>query len=310
MLPATINSQSVFEITSCGVAAAPLFQTRCSGSVIAVFDNSFYVDVGGHMACIVGDAAPPGPLNVSASWPEQLSWLACGLKRGDRVSVVGRSIIIGQSYRFNSSFARIWRPPPTPKNWNRDTLRQGLNALTEVFQLQAPAPSFARLMLEADKQGKLNEVDTIVRERLSAIRGTTVTNGDVGGAANRLQKLIGLGEGLTPSGDDFIGGMLIALVRAGHHEAAKNIYSTIMPAARERTNRISLAHLDCAAQGLASLPLHHLLNAVLNGNDVEVAQLANDINQIGHTSGWDIAAGMAFALESIANQSDAELGAA
>ena len=304
MLPAKINSQSVFEITIYGVAAAPLFQMRGQGSVVAVFDNSFYIDMGGRLVCIVDDDLPASPLNICISWPRSLSWLACGLKCGDRVSVAGRSILVGQSFQFNGSHAQIWRPPASPKDWNQNTLCRGLIALMKAFQLQAPARSFARFMLQRSEQQPLNNFYTEFREQLKAIRGTTITISHVPAAANRLQELVGLGEGLTPSGDDFIGGILIALVGAGHQESADYIYSTIMPVARQRTNSISVAHLDCASQGLTSLPLHHLLNAVLCGRSIEVGQSAKDINQIGHTSGWDIAAGMLFALEGIAKQSD------
>ena len=308
MLPATINSQSVFEITNYGLAAEPLFQMRKQGSVVAVFDNSFYIETSGCLVCIVRDDLPAGPLNVSASWPKSLSWSACGLKRGDRASVADRSIFVGRSFQFDGSRAQIWRPPSSPKNWNQHTLRQGIIALTKVLQLQAPARSFARLMLQWSEHEQLNNFDAKVRQQLKAIRGTSITTCDMPEAANRLQKFIGLGGGLTPSGDDFIGGMLIALVGAGHQKAADDICETIMPVARKRSNRISVAHLDCASQGVASLPLHHLLNAVLCGRSTEVARLAKDINQIGHTSGWDIAAGMLFALEDIANHSDTGLG--
>lgn len=101
--------------------------------------------------------------------------------------------------------------------------------------------------------------------------------------------LIGLGPGLTPAGDDFVGGALIALRAFGQHALADRIARWALPLAGERTNRISRAHLECAAQGEGHEALHDLL---FSFDDKHLRRLA----RIGHSSGMDAAAGALLAL--------------
>ena len=104
--------------------------------------------------------------------------------------------------------------------------------------------------------------------------------------------LIGLGPGLTPAGDDFVGGAMIALRAFGNAPLADRIASWALPLARKRTNRISRAHLECAARGEGHEALHDLLCTF---EEKHLERLA----RIGHTSGLDAAAGALLALDSV-----------
>jgi hypothetical protein len=105
--------------------------------------------------------------------------------------------------------------------------------------------------------------------------------------------LVGLGPGLTPAGDDFIGGAMIALraygTNAGYPALADRIAAWALPLAQERTNRISRAHLECAAAGDGHEALHRYL---VSFDRKYYEQLA----RVGHTSGLDAAAGAVLAL--------------
>ena len=101
--------------------------------------------------------------------------------------------------------------------------------------------------------------------------------------------LIGLGPGLTPAGDDFVGGAMIALRAFSEGALADRIAAWALPLAAERTSRISRAHLECAAQGEGHEALHDWLNGFREGD-------YRRLGRIGHTSGLDAAAGAALAL--------------
>jgi len=109
---------------------------------------------------------------------------------------------------------------------------------------------------------------------------------DSGNADNRL---IGLGPGLTPAGDDFVGGAMIALRNFGQGALAARIADWALPLAKGNTNRISRAHLECAAAGEGHEALHDLLCTF---DKKHLERLA----RIGHTSGLDAAAGALLAL--------------
>ena len=115
------------------------------------------------------------------------------------------------------------------------------------------------------------------------------------GEARSPDELIGLGPGLTPAGDDFAGGAMIALRAAGKARLADRVAAWALPLAEHRTSRISRAHLRCAAMGEGHEALHGLL-AALNEGDAAIARAMQALDRVGHSSGRDAAAGALFAL--------------
>ena len=108
-------------------------------------------------------------------------------------------------------------------------------------------------------------------------------------------RLLGVGGGLTPSGDDFVGGALFALRFVSGGSAASLRWQAagieILASAKTRTHTISRALLSDLARGASYAPLHLLSNALQQG-DADTAQLAmHDLVTIGHSSGWDMLAG-------------------
>ena len=108
-------------------------------------------------------------------------------------------------------------------------------------------------------------------------------------AAQKLSELIGLGIGLTPSGDDFLCGVL-----AGLHIQGKE-FSEFAYCLRDyiqknlnRTNKISAAFLSCAVEGHFS----HAVNELWNNPSSE--QISEMFHRIGHSSGMDTLCGIYF----------------
>ncbi|MBX3331785.1 MAG: DUF2877 domain-containing protein [Nitrospira sp.] len=107
-----------------------------------------------------------------------------------------------------------------------------------------------------------------------------------------MRPLIGLGPGLTPSGDDFLVGYLTGLwCRVGNVPSRKRFLTGLgseLSQAARTTNQISCAYLRGAASGHVSEPIATLAQQLTQSNDmgsVRAATLA--ALQIGHTSGSD-----------------------
>lgn len=124
-------------------------------------------------------------------------------------------------------------------------------------------------------------------------------SGQAGRAISEAHDLIGLGPGLTPSGDDFVGGLLFAAWHLGR------AYSSLEPmwdagavgrligTSASRTNRISHAFLRDFAEGQGPSSLHDLMDSLLTGQGhSETMTHIRHVVGIGHTSGWDMLAGM------------------
>ena len=68
--------------------------------------------------------------------------------------------------------------------------------------------------------------------------------------ADAVRRLVGLGPGLTPAGDDVVAGALVALAAGGDLERAGVVLDAVR-SCRHRTTALSAALLDHAAGGRA-----------------------------------------------------------
>jgi hypothetical protein len=117
-------------------------------------------------------------------------------------------------------------------------------------------------------------------------------------AADAALALLGLGPGLTPSGDDLVGGAFFAraaLAVAGRPDSAawKTAAARVRDAAREATNPISAALLSDLLDGHGWSALHDLVGALASGDDSSAVIAARRLTRLGHSSGWDLLSGFA-----------------
>ncbi len=155
-----------------------------------------------------------------------------------------------------------------------------------VLWRPVPAPAFGREALPSIKRIFPAESEAL---------GCWIAKGASGRGPALAARLVGMGSGLTPAGDDLIGGALIALRAVGNQRVANRLAKWALRLARSRTNRISFAHLSCAASGQGHEALHHALNAILSGR----RHLRNELQalkRIGHSSGMDALRGALLAL--------------
>ncbi len=104
--------------------------------------------------------------------------------------------------------------------------------------------------------------------------------------------LLGLGNGLTPAGDDYLLGF-IAAQHASHSQLLINLHPTTI---KTMTSSLSAAFLLAAQQGAFIEPWHELA-AALGATDMAAAQTAlQQIAGQGATSGQDALAGFAQTL--------------
>jgi hypothetical protein len=112
-------------------------------------------------------------------------------------------------------------------------------------------------------------------------------------------KLIGLGAGLTPSGDDFLGGMFFAFhqLQAAYPETDFADFRLPPESYRTRTHQISYTLLNDLAHGHTVAPLHHLVNGLLMGEPFEnLFSYIRQLTSIGHSTGWDLLTGLLVGL--------------
>ena len=108
-----------------------------------------------------------------------------------------------------------------------------------------------------------------------------------------VNALIGLGSGLTPSGDDFVGGLLFAFHALRSTYPGSSWIELPVEPYSAKTNFIGLTLLRDLAHGHAVAPLHQIANGLLGRDPFEslypfVLQLIG----VGNSTGWDLLAGL------------------
>ena len=133
-------------------------------------------------------------------------------------------------------------------------------------------------------------------ERVRALANAFAAN-DPAAAYDSSCALLGVGGGLTPSGDDLAGGaifgrLLVAAERAPWCEVGRRIAAR----AHEASHAISAALLADLTAGVSFAPLHTLADALAQGDSIAAFAAARELAALGHSSGWDMLVGLTIGV--------------
>ena len=137
--------------------------------------------------------------------------------------------------------------------------------------------------------------------RLEALR-QALERHDLNAFEAAALRLLGIGHGLTPSGDDLVGAVMFTLVYApikAWQPAMADLQNRLRLAATTATNPISAALLEDLMAGASYRALHDLL-AALHSLDQQLIQAAvQTLLRLGATSGGDMLAGVLLTLQNL-----------
>ena len=127
----------------------------------------------------------------------------------------------------------------------------------------------------------------------------SLEQGKLGGAGRGLMEILGLGPGLTPSGDDFILGVVLTLNRWEHAlgplKDLKKLNQSLLSSAKQKTTSLSASLLDCAVEGAADERLLIILDSIFSGKESSLEDLENLLSW-GSSSGIAVLAGIMSVL--------------
>ncbi len=258
--------------------------------------------------CVVALVLPQigdGPLNaVVATTSAALSRFEVGMP----ATLDGTRLQVGESI-FSLERAHIWDPRP---DWEQFRSRQPAKA-TKWGSLRSTAARLATVgsLLDLVAQGTArdarlgssipsgwveNGVLVAVQESTTHLRRGW--SGDVDELRWATVQLAGLGNGLTPAGDDFLVGVMLSAWLA--HPEPEPLCNHIVEIAAPRTTLLSAAFLRAAARGECSEAWHTLLAALALDTNRAVARAVRRVMSHGATSGADALAGFLWALDRVA----------
>lgn len=276
------------------------------GNVLAVFVSTFYVEIECQLICVGHAGLESGPLNCVTAAPATTDWRASGIKVGTKVRVFNGAIRVGNLLQFPLSDCEHWRsakralPLAKKLGLGVTSFRQVTDRYAESgepyldglgYFLKAATASPVHRHVAMAAKNPLTDARQWLEQALAQPRAVPQE------LAAWTEKLCGLGSGLTPSGDDFLSGILIALNFLNEVELKDCLWRQIEDCARHHTTPISLAHLSAAAQGLEGATIHHVMSAIANGSDEQISRAVNDLPLVGQSSGWDIMAGIITTFE-------------
>lgn len=260
-------------------AVSPLVLTEVTGAprrarVLAAFPTCVYLDLGAHervLAVLASDALAL-PIGVRLAVPAAaVRW---GVEPGDH-AVVGEGRVVLPGLEVVAS--RTQRParvrPVAPRR--RRLLRVG------AVPVHLPEP------------GVLGDLAHDLTA--AALAGRPVGPG--------VRGLVGVGRGLTPSGDDALCGVLLTL-GAVDAPAPRRALGSLRDAVREAlpsTTSLSAALLVAAGAGYAVPDVARLVSLVAAGGAplFDRDRLVDRVLSIGHSSGRDLLSGVSGALRAV-----------
>lgn len=141
------------------------------------------------------------------------------------------------------------------------------------------------------------EMANMLKERAHSLLCSLVNN-NVADALCHANGLIGLGPGLTPSGDDFLTGLMSTFHLPNCPCLSFQSFSEkVVTSAQSLTNDISYMTLKMASVGKVRESIVTLLHLALTGEEEHLISALHEVLKIGSSSGTDIALGLVSGLE-------------
>lgn len=194
-------------------------------------------------------------------------------------------------YSWNVGKNKVWNPKITG-NLNKEQMRLALQQMREVIMRYSHLGGFSDSVFR-NKNPKDDLMSGILREKITLLLDVSVRPGKMEELGRIAQEMIGLGVGLTPSGDDFVTGLLLGFLTGTFpfDEEELEDFREMVKRQAMYTNDISRQYLLCACEGEFGENYHQLLRLCKMGQPI--AKCLEQIIQTGHTSGLDALNGLA-----------------
>ena len=283
-----------------GVAFAPAARRWLAETtrarVLNVFDRACnLVNSNGQVLSVVTSERGLTPFAVAVAVSQAAPFRA--VTEASPVTVQAARLGLGP-LEIDCSQARLW---PSAPDWAAIRLQFADPALVDAMAALAfgrgPAGSLLELFDPAAPPGPAalsSSLPLSLRERAHAGAADLTAglgSGNLALASAGARRLAGAGGGLTPAGDDFVLGALLAAWAGLYGPGAEALAGAIGEEAAARTTTLSGAYLRAAARGECSAYWHALFDAWLQPAAAGRRLALEALLVVGHTSGADALAG-------------------
>lgn len=280
-----------FPITIVPTYAIAVLKNHTCGSVHSIYNKTINLQFGNYLLSLQTAGSPLSPVSlITELCPGDMAGLR--LEPGQTVTSEHHSITFTtMKHSFTFADAHIvdleLTPPSTPIP----------KALIGEALFRSHAGGFGVLFADDSYESSATAVPGNQELVLSAARHRIdsctqyFTRGAYEKAVQELVRLLGLGIGLTPSGDDFLCGVLAGLTLCG--QICHPFSNALQAVVREHlydTNDISRTFLTCALQSHFSYAVVSILHTA------SPDAILTNFEAIGHSSGIDTLCGIYYGL--------------
>ena len=276
-----MNSQ----ITELSVYADGILKQYSMGTVHSVYRKTINLSLGEKLLALQPSGTSRSPISLLTELPTDI-FETLAFRAGDEIRIE-KDGLCGAQVRFFTGNALLKENRISEALLPERCLEIGKHLHRLLCREQTGV--FCQIM--SGQSGEETEVLVRASKQCLEEAKTRIQNKRWEQAAECLCRLVGLGIGLTPGGDDFLCGMLAGmemgkqkdhpLAEALRRQIVQNLY---------RTNDISRAFLACALEGQYG-------QLVLDFYVKSTEEILLEAKKIGHSSGMDTLCGIVYFFE-------------
>lgn len=260
-------------------------------SIHSVFARTINISINNELYTIATNQLDNAPATMKI---DLVSFENFGFTTNDTIILTHSKMKISDKLSIDLNSGIIWQStlPHYPINTNQ--LKDNLH-FAKKFIIEKGKADWLR-GIDANQTSFYNEMGRMLRERTSSLMDNFLFE-DITINLKKSMKLVGLGQGLTPSGDDFLVGLILAISTVENDLFDKKNWALqVIKESKEKTNLISYSTLKYAGEAETRESICLLIQALFNEKKEVIERELFNVMKIGSSSGTEISWGITNGL--------------
>lgn len=240
---------------------------------------------GENLISIVDSTIGGGPFNLVVDGYDNLTADSIMIRQ-DSIRIDDIQFDCDGTLRYNSTIEIL-------PHIESQRIQENLRLCKQILKELASSRSLAFLFDGPKHSNTENSFESVLQRRF--FEGTRMITGNK--ILEGVSILKGIGFGLTPTGDDLISGLLLALNvrKLLYRENLQSLIEDIFDVVKN-SNPLSMAFLRSAKDGRPFEKLKRMISSLFSSDTKELVRRMSDLLTVGATSGADIAVGLIIGL--------------
>ncbi|WP_100160226.1 DUF2877 domain-containing protein [Proteus columbae] len=291
----TSHRQILYGLTADAHFLELLHQPQLSGTIKQVFNKAINFSINNTLytlLCSPLDNAPNSCRIINKSFS------SLNIKENDYINIIENEIHIGKGYLISFQLCKKWQKENI--KFHQDKLNNHnyllfLNSQINKIDVILKDSTHSLFNYQGDNLFHLQ-----ISKKLNTLRAELINvlvNREHKNLEKIINQFIGLGIGLTPSGDDYLVGLMAFLLLEKHpiHSLSSIFYQGIMQS-KMNTTPISAITLEKALEQEYRENMYQLIQSLVDAQETNIYSQVLAILNIGSSSGSDMLFGIRDAL--------------